>query len=150
MIFKKKKLLHLIFSCPDFRQILKGFDKKVTLVSPTWIGNDITLVERDMLECLGAPTRWEPLMATIGDLVNTLVVPKGEPEIDLLSLRNAGKYSIVAEDLSPANQCGDAFFQSILKTIDIDRESLRIDTLKEKADLSEKIASSLKRYQKIF
>ncbi len=141
---------YLIFSCPGFKQMLKAFDKKVTLILPTWIGNDITTAERDMLECLGAPARWEPFIATIGDLIDTLVVPKGEPAQDLLSLRTAGKYSIVAEDLSPANQGSDAFFQAVLKTIDIDRESLRVDTLKEKVDLSEKIASSLMRYQRIF
>nr|MDO8083812.1 hypothetical protein [Candidatus Sigynarchaeum springense]MDO8119537.1 hypothetical protein [Candidatus Sigynarchaeota archaeon] len=141
---------YLIFSCPEFRKLLKGFDKKVTILSPTWVGNEITPVERQVLECIGAPTRWGSFMTTIGDLVSTLIVPKDEPAENLLSLRTAGKYSIVAEDLSPANQSSEQFFQAVLKTIAIDRESLRIDTLKETVDLSEKIASSLRRYQKIF
>ncbi|MEX2680081.1 MAG: hypothetical protein Q6373_000645 [Candidatus Sigynarchaeota archaeon] len=141
---------YLIFSCPDFRKILKEFDKKITIISPTWYGNEISPVEREVLECIGAPARWETFMMTIGDLVSTLIVPKDEPAENLLSLRAAGKYAIAAEELSPANQASDGFFQAVLKTLDIDRESLRIDRLKEKVDLSEKIASSLRRYQKIF
>ncbi|MBN2152351.1 MAG: hypothetical protein JW839_12945 [Candidatus Lokiarchaeota archaeon] len=141
---------YLIFTCSGFLELLNGFSKKITLISPLWVGNDITPAEREVLEILGVPTRWEPFMALVGDAVDTVIIPKSEPEVDVSSLQSAGKYTIVAEDLSPAKQCSGEFFQVVLDTLDIDRESLRIDTLKERIDLSEKIASSLRQFQKLF
>ncbi len=142
---------YYMFSSPGFRQLLKGFSRKVTLISPIWEGNEVTPVEREILKNLVVPTELEPFLKLVmGDLVDSVIVPKEMMAKNLISSQLAKEYIILPEDLSPTNQRSDEFFQVILKTIDIDRESLRVDTLKERVDLSEKIASSLRRYQKVF
>jgi hypothetical protein len=142
---------YFIFSCPGFRQLLKGFDKKVTLISPTWAGNDITPVEREVLNYLVVPTLLEPFLKIVmGDLVDTVILPKRMKDENLESSQLTKEYAIFPEDLSPTSQHSHEFFHLVLKTLDIEHESLRIDTLKERVDLSEKIASSLKQYKRIF
>ncbi len=141
---------YYIFSCIEFKKLLKEFDKKITFISPIWPGNEITNVERDLLDTLNAPVKLNSLVEMVQDHVNTIIVPKEIPAQDLVPLQKAGKCSIIAEDLSPGSQCSDGFFNAILKTLQIDRESLRIDIMKERIDLSERITASLKRFQKVF
>jgi hypothetical protein len=142
---------YYIFSCPGFKQLLKDFDRKITLIAPTWIGDENINVERELLENLNAPAHLDPLLMMIQDSLDTIILPKENILVkDAISTRKGNSSTILVEDLSPTKQCSDDFFQVILKTLDIDRESLRIDSLKERVDLSEKIASSLKGFQKIF
>jgi hypothetical protein len=141
---------YYIFSCTEFKKLLKEYDRKITLVTPMWPGNEITNVERDLLDALNAPAKLDSLVEMVKDHVDTIIIPKEIPAQDLVPLQKAGKCSVIAKDLSPGSQSSDEFFNAILKTLEIDRESLRVDILKERVDLSEKVTASLKGFQKVF
>ncbi|NMC06576.1 MAG: hypothetical protein GYA24_15270 [Candidatus Lokiarchaeota archaeon] len=142
---------YFVFSNPNFRQLLKSFNKKVTFISPAWNDAGITHAERELLDFLAIPSKTcAYLKLVLGNLVDTIIIPKDTKLDDLEYSPLAKEYALVQADLTPANQLSDDFFNIVLKSLDIDRVSLRIDSLKEKVDLSEKIAAALKRYQRAF
>ncbi len=138
--------MSVLFQSKQLVEFLENYNAKITLLFPDWPDNTSIEREKNLLDNNVFINLFNCSMASIKNCIDTLILDVKNANI-IQDMREITKCTVFATDLSPEHQKTDEFFDTVLKTMSLDREMLKIDRTREKERLSEHLTTLLKKYQ---
>ena len=117
--------LFILFNSNHFKETLQKSDGKIAIISPFWPGNEISRIERTILQKTNFEAHLVNVAKLVKDCVDAVIIDTKDSDL-VPSLREEG-VTVLVEDLSPENQSTQEFLDTVLKSIDISLDTIAVE-----------------------
>ncbi|MHA1400729.1 MAG: helix-hairpin-helix domain-containing protein [Candidatus Heimdallarchaeaceae archaeon] len=133
--------LFIVFHSSSFRDALKKTSGEIAIISPFYKGYVCSKIEEHILK----KTEFEPSLLNmvnfIGDAVDAIIIDKKDSNL-VAKLREVG-ITVIVDELSKERQESEEFLETVLKSIGVDPDQVRIEPEKMVEGFSDRIVSVL-------
>ncbi|MHA1201039.1 MAG: PCI domain-containing protein [Candidatus Heimdallarchaeaceae archaeon] len=133
---------YVMFQSESFRDILEKTSGKIAFLPPFWIGNEISKLERVILEKTNFDVSLPNITDLVKDSVDTIIIDSKDSDL-VPTLREAG-ITVLVEELTPENLASQEFLETILRSVDITLESITIEPKERVEGLGDKLVNLFK------
>ncbi|MFW9852360.1 MAG: C2H2-type zinc finger protein [Candidatus Thorarchaeota archaeon] len=131
--------MFVVLQSSAFRDVLQKTSGEIAFVSPFWPGNEITQLEQTILQKSEFEPTLENLVSLMEESVDTVMID--EKDMDLVpKLRESG-ITVIVENLTSENQKSMEFLDTLLKSIDLSLETIKVEPRKAIEGLGEKLVN---------
>ncbi|MHA1514476.1 MAG: PCI domain-containing protein [Candidatus Heimdallarchaeaceae archaeon] len=131
--------LFILFNSNHFKETLQKSDGEIAIISPFWPGNEISKIEKTILQKTNFEANLVNVAKLVKDCVDAVIIDTKDSDL-VPSLREEG-VTVLVEDLSPENQSTQEFLDTVLKSIEISLDTIAIEPQGLIEGLGEKLVS---------
>lgn len=117
--------LFILFNSNHFKETLQKTDGKIAIISPFWSGNEISQIEKVILQKTDFEANLVNVAKLVKDCVDAVIIDTKDSDL-VPSLREKG-VTVLVENLAPENQSTQEFLDTVLRSIDISLDKIAIE-----------------------
>ena len=133
---------YIMFQSENFRDILEKTSGKIAFIPPFWLGNEINMFERAILEKTNFEVNLPNITNLVKDSVDTIIIDSKDSDL-VPTLREAG-ITVLVEELTQENLASQEFLETVLRSVDVTLESITIEPKEKVEGLGDKLVNLFK------